>query len=342
MDQAFNKGAGMRALVTGGTGFVGSHVVRTLVEQELDVRVLVRPTSDLTGLNDLTVRPILGDLTDDASLAQAVHGIDVLFHVAADYRFWVPDPAQMEDVNVGGTCRVLDAALKAGVGRIVYTSSTVTVSSTPTRLGIEEAFVRPEQCRSLYQRTKVMAEQAVWERIRQGAPITIVNPSTPIGSWDRKPTPTGRLIVDFLNGRLPAYVDAEFNWISVRDVAMGHWLAFQHGRIGERYILGHENLPLGHVLALLGEVSQLPPPRIKIPYAVAFLAGAFGEAWGRVSGREPRASVDGVRMAGSPMRYDSRKAVKELGLPQTALRVAMEEAVSWFRTHGYVMKGGRS
>jgi dihydroflavonol-4-reductase len=342
MDQSRDRQAGVRALVTGGTGFIGSHVVRALVEQGLEVRVLVRPTSDVAGLTDLPVTKVPGELTDPASLADAVHDVDVLFHVAADYRLWVPDPARMEAVNVAGTCRLLDFALKAGVSRIVYTSSGVTVACSASRLGTEEAFLLPEGCRSVYQRTKVLAEREVWRLIKQGAPITIVNPTTPIGSGDRKPTPTGRLIVDFLNRRLPAYLDAVFNWISVRDVAIGHWLAFTRGRIGERYILGHENLPLAQFLALLADVSHLCPPRTKIPYGVAYVAGAFGEVWGRLSGREPRASLDGVRMAGHPMRYDSSKAVKELELPQTPLRVAVEEAVMWFRTHGYVTKGGRS
>lgn len=326
--QSNNKST--RALVTGGTGFIGSHVVRTLMSQGLAVHVLVRPTSDQQGLRGLPVTFIEGSLTDHVSLERAVEGVDVLFHVAADYRLWVPDPQQMWEVNVGGTRRLLEAAMKAGVQRMVYTSSGVTVRCSDARLGTEEDFVLPEECRSLYQRTKVIAEQAVWEFIRQGAPITIVNPTTP----------TGRLIVDFLNGRLPAYLDAVFNWIAVEDVAIGHWLAADKGRIGERYILRHENRSLGEVLALLGEVSGQAPPRLKIPYAVAYVAGAMGELMGRLSGREPRASLDGVRMAGQPMRYDSRKAVKELSLPQTPLRKAMEEAVNWFRQHGYVTQGG--
>ncbi|MDT7042867.1 hopanoid-associated sugar epimerase [Candidatus Nitronereus thalassa] len=329
----------MQALVTGGTGFIGNHVVRTLIRQGLDVRVLVRPTSNRQGLKDIPVTFLEGSLNDPGSLEQAVADIDVLFHVAADYRFWVPDPQQMWEVNVGGTRRLLETAMKAGVQRMVYTSSGVTVRCSDTQLGTEEDFVFPEECRSVYQRTKVLAEQTVWELIRQGAPITIVNPTTPIGGWDLKPTPTGRLIVDFLNGRLPAYLDAVFNWIAVEDVAFGHWLAAEKGRCGERYILGHENRSLEEVLALLGEVSGQTPPRFKIPYAVAYIAGAAGEMMGRLSGREPRASLDGVRMAGQPMRYDSRKAMSELGLPQTSLRKAMEEAVNWFRQHGYTTQG---
>lgn len=332
----------MRVLVTGATGFVGAHVARVLVDQGHDVVALIRPTSDRTGLVDLPVNLTLGSLTDPASLDRAVRGIDVLFHVAADYRLWVPDPHAMHEVNVGGTLRLMEAAFKAGVGRVVYTSSAVTVVCSEGRLGTEADFLPLDACRSTYQRTKVLAEQAIWRLIREGAPITIVNPSTPIGSLDRRPTPTGRLIVDFLNGRLPAYLDAVFNWVHVRDVAVGHWLAAEKGHVGKRYILGHQNLTLGAFLHLLAEVSGLSAPRIRIPYAVAYTAGVCGEIWGRVSGREPRASLDGVRMAGYPMQYDSGRAVKELGLPQTPLRVAVEEAMQWFRQHGYVTQGGRS
>lgn len=330
----------MRVLVTGATGFVGAHVARVLVDQGHDVLTLVRPTSDLGALADLPVKPILGSLTDHSSLERAVRGIDLLFHVAADYRLWVPDPQAMHDVNVGGTLRLLEAAWKAGVGRIIYTSSAVTVACSADRLGTEADFLPLDACRSTYQRTKVLAEQAVWRLIRQGAPITIVNPSTPIGSLDRRPTPTGRLIVDFLNGRLPAFLDAIFNFVHVGDVAKGHWLAADKGRVGERYILGHQNLSLGEFLQILAEVSGQPAPRMKIPYAVAYMAGVFGELSSRLTGREPRASLDGVRMASIPMRYDSSKAVKELGLPQTSLQAAAEEAVQWFRTNGYVTKGG--
>jgi dihydroflavonol-4-reductase len=330
----------VRILVTGATGFVGAHVARVLVDQGHDVIALVRPTSNLAILSDLRLKPILGSLTDHSSLERAVRGIDLLFHVAADYRFWVPDPQTMHDVNVGGTLRLLEAAFKAGVGRIVYTSSAVTVQCSADRSGTEEDFARPGEARSIYQRTKILAEQAVWRLIREGAPITIVNPSTPIGALDRRPTPTGKLIVDFLNGRLPAYLDAVFNFVHVGDVATGHWLAADKGRVGERYILGGQNVSLSDFLQILAKVSGRSAPRMKIPYAVAYMAGLFGGLAGRLTGREPRASLDGVRMAGLPMRYDNSKAVRELGLPQTPLQAAAEEAVQWFRQHGYVDLGG--
>ena len=329
----------MRVLVTGGTGFVGAHVVRRLVQRGHEVGALVRPTSDVRTLADLPVSPVVGDLIDPPSLERAVEGIDCLFHVAADYRLWVPDPQAMHEVNVAGTECLLRAAWNAGVGRMVYTSSAVTVACSADRVGTEDDFLPPEAARSTYQRTKILAERAVWGLIREGAPITIVNPSTPIGALDHRPTPTGRLVVDFLNGRLPAFVDAELNWIDVADVAEGHRLAAEAGRTGERYILGHRNMMLRDFLQLLAEVSGRPAPRMKIPYAVAYMAGAAGELWGRVTGREPRASLDAVRMAASPMRYEGGKAVKELGLPQSPIRAAMEDAVRWFRAGGYVEKG---
>jgi dihydroflavonol-4-reductase len=327
------KNVRMRALVTGGTGFVGGHVVRELLTHEFDVRVLVRPTSDRQHLSDLPVTFIPGDLSDSASFAPAVKDIDLLFHVAADYRFWVPRPEEMHQANVNGTIALIRAAMDAGIPRIVYTSSTVTVRCSENRLGTETDFLTPPECRSTYQLTKVLAEQAVRDFMQQGAPITIVNPSTPIGAGDHRPTPTGRLILDYLNRRLPAFLDTVLNWISVKDVARGHWLAATKGRVGERYILGRDNLSLGAFFQVLAEVSGIPAPRITIPYAVAYTAGLMGTAWGRLSGREPQATHEGVRMAGRPMQFDSTKAIQELGLPQTPIQVAAAEAVEWFTQH---------
>jgi len=325
----------MQALVTGGTGFVGSHVVRALLQQGVEVRALVRPTSDLAALAGLPVETIQGNLMDSESMRKAVKGIDLLFHVAADYRLWVPDPQQMYATNVTGTAELLRAAAEAGVRRAVYTSSVVTVDCSKN-VGTEADFLKLGDCRSMYQRTKVLAEQAVWEFIRQGMPVTIVNPSALIGSCDRRPTPTGRLIVDYLSGRLPAFMDTILNWVSVEDVAHGHWLAATMGRVGERYILSHTNLSLGEFLAILADVSGQPPPRMRIPYPVAYVAGAVGSAWAQVTKREPQATLDGVRMAGQPSRYDCSKARGELGFSPTPIRKSAEAAVTWFRTHGYV------
>lgn len=314
--------------------------MRELVLRGLDVSVLLRTTSDRAALADLPVKLAFGDLSDPSSLKRAVSGIDLLFHVAADYRLWVPDAERMHDINVKGTIQLLQAAVEAGVQRIVYTSSAVTIRCPAERLGTEADFMLAGDCRSTYQRTKVLAEQAVRLLIGQGAPVVIVNPSTPIGMGDRRPTPTGRLVVDYLNGRLPAFVETALNWVSAEDVARGHWLAAGRGQIGERYILGHENLSLGQFFHILADVSGQPAPRVKIPYAVAYAAGAIGSAWGWISGKEPRAALEGVRMAARPMRYDSRKAIRELGLPQTPIRVAAAEAVRWFREQGYVTRGG--
>jgi dihydroflavonol-4-reductase len=236
---------------------------------------------------------------------------------------------------VQGTQRLLKAAKEAGVERIVYTSSAVTVRVPAERLGTEDDYESPDTCRSVYQRTKVLAEQAVWQLIGEGVPVTIVNPSTPLGPGDWRPTPTGRLIVDYLNRRLPAFLDARLNWVDVRDVAKGHWLAATRGAVGQRYILGHQNLSLTQFFKILHGVSAVPSPRMRIPYVVAYLAGLVGNTWGRISGHEPQATLDGVRSAGAPMQYDSSKAVKELGFPQTPIPLAAHEAVHWFREHAY-------
>ena len=330
----------MRSLVTGGTGFIGAHLVGVLIEQGVEVRVLRRPTSDTSALDTLSVEWVRGDLADPASLRQAVNGMGVVFHLAADYRLAVPRPRRMHQTNVDGTVQLLRAASEAGVPRIVFTSSAVAVKCSGDVPATEEDFVDPSECRSTYQLTKVLAEQAVWEMIHHGAPITVVNPSTVIGPRDRRPTPTGRMIVDFLRGRLPAFLDAVMNWVYVEDVAQGHWLAATKGRIGERYILANETLSLGQFLQILAEVSGRPRPRVRIPYGVAYVAGMVGTAWSRVSKREPQATLDGVRMAATPMLYDSTKAKRELGLPQTPIRIGVEKAVQWYQSDEFASQGG--
>lgn len=332
----------MQAFVTGGTGFVGAHVIRALVQHGVKVCALVRPMSNRELLTGFPIEFVEGDMTTVECFEHKLRGADYLFHVAADYRLWVPDPENMHAVNVQGTVRLLQAAKEAEVGRIVYTSSAVTVRVPVDRPGMEADFESPDTCRSTYQRSKVLAEQAVWRLIGEGAPVTIVNPSTPLGPGDRRPTPTGRLIVDYLNRRLPAFLDARLNWVDVRDVAEGHWLAATRGAVGERYILGHENLSLAQFFKVLQQVSHVPSPRMRIPYAVAYLAGLAGNAWGRISGHEPQATLDGVRSAGVAMQYASHKAIKELGFPQTPIGIAANEAVHWFENHGYAPKQRRT
>lgn len=331
----------MRALVTGATGFLGHHVMRALIQRGVEVRALIRPTSDRATLADLPVSHVFGDLLDPASLNQACRDVEWVIHVAADYRLWVPDPRRMSEVNVTGTENVIAAAAEAGVARIVYTSTAATVACGHDNPGTEEAFVQPEECRCAYQKSKVLAEQAVWRWIHRGAPVTIVNPSTLIGPVDRRPSPTGRLIVDFVSGRIPAYLDAQLNLIDVRDAAEGHWLAATRGRVGERYVLAHQNRSVGEFLKTLAEVCDRRAPRWRVPYAVAYAAGCAGELKARWLGGEPQATRGAVRMAGAPMRYNSMKAVKELGLPQMPLRSSVLDALRWFEENGYVNQKGR-
>ena len=311
-------------------------MIKTLLNQGVKVRALVRKTSNVSTLKDFDVEVVWGDCTNPDSVRQAVQNMDFVFHVAADYRLWVPDPEKMHATNVDGTVQIIRSASDAGVSRIVYTSSVVTVRGSEHAPGSEGDFIKLEECQSTYQQTKVLAEQAVHKLIAQGMPITIVNPSTPIGAGDHRPTPTGRLIVDYLTGRLPAYLETALNWVSVEDVAMGHWLAAKKGRIGERYILGHANLSLTEFFKILAEVSGKPAPKMRIPYAVALMAAYGGNVYGRLTGHEPQATLDGVRMARLPMLYESRKSVEQLGFPQTPIPTAAREAVEWFNTNGYI------
>lgn len=321
----------MHALVTGATGFVGNHVVRALVRRDVDVGVLIRPTSNRSVLADLPVQAVEGYLTEPSTLTEACQGMNLVVHVAADYRLWVPDPGRMYDVNVTGTDNLIIAAVRAGVDCIVCTSSAVTVGTREDRAATEADFIETEPHRSTYQATKVQAdkvqaERAAWEWIRCGVQITIVNPSTVIGPGDRQPCPTGRLILEFVAGQLPAYLNATLSWIDVRDVAEGHWLAATLGRVGQRYLLAHENLTVGQFLAMLAETCGMPVPCWRIPYALACAVGGISELLARWMGGEPRATRAGVRMTTVPMRYDSSKAVNELGLPQTPFRIAVADA----------------
>jgi dihydroflavonol-4-reductase len=323
-------------LVTGGTGFVGTNVVRALLARGVSVRVLARPRSDRRALAGLRVELVEGDVCDPAAVRRAVAGVDTVFHVAAEYRLWTPDPAPLYRTNVEGTRVVLEAAAEAGARRIVYTS-TVGALGLPAdgSPGTEDTPVRLADMVGHYKRSKFLAEQVARELARRGAPVVIVNPSAPVGPWDVKPTPTGRLIVDFLHGRMFASLDTGLNLIHVRDVAEGHLLAADRGRVGERYILGHANLTLAEIFRLLSALTGLPAPRVRLPYALAWLAAAGMEVVARLRGRPPRASLTEVRMARKRMFFSAAKAVRELGLPQTDLREALRDAVAWFVAHGY-------
>jgi dihydroflavonol-4-reductase len=325
----------MDALVTGGTGFVGANVVRELLAEGATVRVLARPRSNRRALADLRVEVVEGDLLDAASLRRAVAGVQTVFHVAADYRLWVPDPQVLFRTNVDGTRAVLEAATAAGARRIVYTS-TVGALGIPHdgAPGTEETPVSLRDMVGPYKTSKFLAEQAALEMARAGAPVVVVNPSAPVGPWDVKPTPTGQMIVDFMRGKMFASLDTGLNLVHVRDVAQGHLLAARRGRVGERYILGHANLSLREIFSLLAPITGRRPPRLTIPYGVAWLGAACLEGAARMTGRAPQVPLTAVRMARKRMYFSPAKAVRELGLPQTDVGQALQDAVAWFRAYG--------
>ena len=323
------------ALVTGGNGFVGCHVVRALLARGDRVRVLVRQGADRAALDGLHIETAIGDLRDRAAVERAVAGCDQVYHVAADYRLWVPDPAPMYAANVDGTRNVIEASHKAGVRRIVHTSTVGALGIPYGGTGREDTPVSIDDMTGPYKRSKFMAEQIAIEAARAGAPVVIVNPSTPVGPLDLKPTPTGRIIVDFLNRRMPAYVDTGLNLVDVADAARGHLLAAERGRIGEKYILGGENLTLKQMLERLAHIANLPPPRVRLPYAVAFGFALGAEAVSRlITHRPPRASVTEVRMSRKHMFFDSDKAEKELGYSSRSVDSALAGAIEFFRRTG--------
>ncbi len=326
-------------LVTGGTGFVGTHVVRALLAEGRAVRCLVRPSSRRDNLEGLDVEIVEGDLTDAASLARALGGVEVdtLYHVAADYRLWARDSNDLYRANVGGTHLMLEAASEARVRRIVYTSSVAALGLTEDGSPAdEETPVVRDRIVGHYKRSKHDAERVALGWAKRGLPVVIVNPSTPIGERDIKPTPTGQMIVDFLNRKMPAYVDTGLNLIDVRDVARGHLLAAEKGRVGERYILGNRDMTLKEILDTLARITGLPSPTVKLPHAIPLVVGAVSSAAARITGRPPRVSLDSVRMSMHRMFFDAGKAVRELGLPQTPVEEPLARAVEWFRKNGYV------
>ncbi len=326
-----------KTLVTGGTGFVGRAVVVELLADGRQVRVLAR-RPDHPALAGLPVEVALGDLTRPESLPPALAGCSRLFHVAADYRLWVPDPAAMYAVNVDGTRHLLRAAAAAGVERVVYTSTVGALGNPGNGVpGAEDTPVTLADMVGHYKRSKFLAEQVALEFAAQGLPVVVVNPSTPVGPWDYRPTPTGQMIVDFLCGRMPAYLDTGLNLVHVRDVARGHLLAADRGRPGEKYILGCQDLTLSDILRLLGDISGRPAPRVRLPYYPILCLAGVSEFWATwISGRPPRIPLTAVRMARKKMFFDPSKAVRELGLPQTPVRQALSDAVDWFAAHGYL------
>lgn len=323
------------ALVTGGNGFVGAHVVRALVARGTQVRAFVRGGADTRALDGVDCEIAIGDLRDLESVERAVRGCAEVYHVAADYRLWVVDEAPMYAANVGGTRNLLDAARRAGVAKIVHTSTVGALGIGADKVGREDTPVALEDMVGPYKRSKFLAEQVALEAAREGLPVVIVNPSTPIGALDYKPTPTGRIIVDFLNRRMPAFIETGLNLACVEDVARGHVLAAERGRSGEKYILGGENLTLELMLQRLAALSGLPAPRVKIPYVVAFGFALGAEAVARtVTHRAPRASLTEVRMARKKMFFDSSKARAELGYEATPVDDGLARAIEFFRRIG--------
>lgn len=327
----------MLAFVTGATGFVGSHVARALAEQGANLRLLVRASSNTKNIDDLKAERVIGDLRDPASLQKGIAGCDVVFHVAADYRLWVRDPNEMYRANVEGTRAILEGARKNRTRRVIYTSSVATMGFTSNGQPADEN--SPVSIKNMigpYKRSKFMAEQVAIEAARAGQDVVIVNPSTPVGERDIKPTPTGRIVVDFLKRKFPAYVDTGLNLVDVKECALGHVAALEKGRSGERYILGGENLTLKQILDKLAVITGLPSPSIRVPYALALAAGVVDEiVTGRIRGREPRATIDAVRMGRKKMFVSSAKAERELGWKIAPVDDALRRAAEWFRESGY-------
>lgn len=323
--------------LTGGSGFVGAHLARALVERDAEVRCLVRPTSDRTNLEGLDVELFEGDLRDRRSLDRGLAGCETVFHCAADYRLYAPNPQEIYDVNVGGTENLLAAAAQAGVDRVVYTSSVGALGLTDDGAPADEAApVELDDMIGHYKRSKYLAEREAQRWAGEGLPVVIVNPSTPVGDRDVKPTPTGQMIVDFLNRKMPAYVDSGLNLIDVRDVAEGHLLAAERGRVGEKYILGHRNLTLKEILERLAGLTGLPAPKVRLPHWIPLTVAAVDTTLARWTGRTPRVSLESVRMSKKRMFFDASKAVSELDLPQSPVDGALARAVAWFEDHGYV------
>jgi len=326
----------MRALVTGATGFVGGAVARALVRGGTDVRVLARSKSDAQNLTGLSVERVEGDLLDPASLGAALSGCQQLYHVAAYYALWAKNPAIFYDVNVTGTRNVLAAARRAGIERIVY-CSTIGAIGLPAGggLGTEDTPVSLDQMAGHYKRSKYLAEQEALKFAKEGLPIVIVNPSAPVGAGDVKPTPTGQVIVDFMKGRMPAYIETGMNIVDVDDVATGHLLAMEKGRQGERYILGCKNLMLKDVFDILSGLTGVNAPSLRLPRSLVLPLAHVNQWIASLTGRPPRIPLEGVKMAKYRMHYDCSKAIRELGIPQTPPEAALEKAVRWFRAHGY-------
>jgi dihydroflavonol-4-reductase len=329
----------MTTLVTGAAGFLGSHVARQLVARGDDVRVLLRVSSSNRAISDLSLEYVTGDLRDASSLERAMAGVQRVFHVAADYRLWAKRSRDIYDSNVGGTRNLLRAAKKAGVEQLIYTSTVATVAVDRPEFPNEFTDAKLGEMVGHYKRSKWMAEQEVLKAAKDGLPVIVAMPTTPVGPWDWKPTPTGKIILDFLNGKMPGYVETGLNFVGVEECAAGHLLVAEKGKIGERYLLGAENLTLKQLLDALERITGLAAPTMKIPHGVALGVAYLESAFSRLIGKEPQIPVEGVKIAQHMMFVDCSRAKKELGFAPSPVAGALERAVKWYRENGYVKAG---
>jgi len=328
----------MTTLVTGAAGFLGSHVTRQLVARGDDVRVLLRPSSTNRAIADLSLEYVTGDLRDPASLDRAMKGIKRVFHVAADYRLWAKRKQDIYDSNVGGTKNLLEAAKRAGVEQLIYTSTVATIAVDRPQHPNEFTDAKLEEMVGHYKRSKWMAERAVLDAAKGGLPVIVAMPTTPVGPWDWKPTPTGKIILDFLNGKMPGYVVTGLNFVGVEECAAGHLLIAEKGRVGERYLLGGENLTLKGMLDMLAKITGLRAPMLKIPHGLALGVAYANTVLSRLAGREPGIPIEGVKIARHMMFVDSSRAQRELGFKAGPVSAALERAVRWYEANGYIDK----
>src|SRR5499425_777015 len=327
---------GMKTLVTGAAGFLGSHLTRQLVARGADVRVLLRPSSSNRAIADLPLEYMTGDLRDRTSLDRALSGVERVFHVAADYRLWSKRSQDIYDSNVGGTKNLLEAAKCAGVEQFLYTSTVATIAVDRAQPPNEFTDAKLDEMVGHYKRSKWLAEREIRNAAKQGAPVVIAMPTTPVGPWDWKPTPTGKIIVDFLNGKMPGYVETGLNFVGVEECAAGHLLVAEKGKIGERYLLGAENLTLKQLLDLLAKITGLAAPKLKIPHGLALGVAYANTAFSRLLGREPSIPVEGVKIARHMMFVNATRAQKELGFQSGSVAAAFERAVRWYEANGYI------
>jgi dihydroflavonol-4-reductase len=328
----------MSTLVTGAAGFLGSHVTRQLVARGDDVRVLLRASSTNRAIADLPLEYVTGDLRDPASLARAMKGVKRVFHVAADYRLWAKRKQDIYDSNVGGTKNLLDAAKRAGVEQLIYTSTVATIAVDRPQHPNEFTDAKLEEMVGHYKRSKWMAEKEALVAAKSGLPVIVAMPTTPVGPWDWKPTPTGKIILDFLNGNMPGYVKTGLNFVGVEECAAGHLLVAEKGKVGERYLLGGENLMLKEMLDTLAKITGLRSPMLKIPHGLALGVAYANTAFSRLVGREPGIPIEGVKIARHMMFVDCSRAKRELGFQAGSVTAALERAVRWYEANGYIAK----